>query len=169
MLDIIEKDLYERLRMDEETNDDKMPALRDSILASYITQRSGRTADAIMWIMKALFADGSTSASSVFQEVWHREHKTKSGGANKRKRDQVNIDKGDYGGYFDDDSVHSSQASEPPTPQKKRVNGEAIEEQSLAATYVETIAMRQRLFSLVSFLIEPMAKDSRIAGSHRFL
>ncbi|KAI0393897.1 hypothetical protein F5Y17DRAFT_430168 [Xylariaceae sp. FL0594] len=160
MLDVIEKDLHERQRMDDDSGDNERSALRESILASYMLQRSGRTTDGIMWIMKALFADGSTSASSVFQEVWPREYKIKSRGANKRKREQVNIDKGDYGGYLDDDSVISSQASEPPTPQKKRISRDGVEEHTLAASYVETIAMRQRIFALVSYLCYNVSDNS---------
>lgn len=152
MLDLLEKDLEERYRLDMENDSDEMPLLQSSILASYITQRSGRTADATMWIMKALFADGDTPSTSVFQEVWHREHKSNSQRAmNKRKREKVNIDKGEYGGYLDDESVHSSQVSEPPTPQKNRVNSVVAEGEVLETAYVETIPLRQRLFSLVSF------------------
>ncbi|KAI0909652.1 hypothetical protein F4823DRAFT_624769 [Ustulina deusta] len=159
MLDLLEKDLQERHRLDTENGLDDMPWLRGSILASYVTQRSGRTADAAMWIMKALFADGNTSSTSVFQEIWHREHKSKSllqqRTANKRKREKINIDKGEYGGYLDDESVHSSQASEPPTPQKKKTattSSALADEGVLETAYGETIPLRQRLFSLVSYL-----------------
>ncbi|KAI1158888.1 hypothetical protein F5B18DRAFT_638991 [Nemania serpens] len=153
MLDLLEEDLEERHRLDVQNGSDDMPLLQRSILASYIAQRSGRTTDVVMWIMKALFADGSTASTSVFQEIWHREHKSKSQRAmTKRKRDKVNIDKGDYGGYLDDESVHSSQASEPPTPQKKRTKAEWAEERDLETAYVETMSLRQRLFSLVSFV-----------------
>ncbi|KAJ3554502.1 hypothetical protein NPX13_g10595 [Xylaria arbuscula] len=165
MLDLLEKDIFERHRLDMENGDDEdMPLLQSSILSSYIAQRSGRTADVTTWVMKALFADGDTPSTSVFQEVWPREHKTKSAQqqrvANKRKRENVNIDKGEYGGYLDDESVHSSQASEPPTPQKNR------RETSLAPTlaeagiletaYGETIPLRQRLFSLVSDFLDEL-------------
>jgi hypothetical protein len=153
MLDVLEKDLDERYRLDMESGCPDMPLLRSSILASYISQRSGRTADRIMWIMKALFADGTMSATSVFPEVWPREHKSKSQRTiNKRKREKINIDKGEYGGYLDDESVHSSQASEPPTPQKNNTNRRLVEEQALETAYLETIPLRQRLFSLVSLL-----------------
>ncbi|KAI1127618.1 hypothetical protein F5Y10DRAFT_277956 [Nemania abortiva] len=163
MLDLLEEDLEQRNQLDMENSSDSMTFLQDSILASYITQRSGRTTDAVMWIMKALFADGSASSASVFQEVWHREHRTKSQRtANKRKRDKVNIDKGEYGGYLDDESVHSSQASEPPTPQKQRTKAELAEAEASEATFIETIAYRQRLFSLVSYLCYGLGDASPI-------
>ncbi|KAI1187405.1 hypothetical protein F5B17DRAFT_440333 [Nemania serpens] len=163
MLDLMEEDLHERHRLDTQNGSDDMPLLQGSILASYIAQRSGRTTDVVMWIMKALFADGSTASTSVFQEIWHREHKSKSKRAvNKRKRDKVNIDKGEYGGYLDDESVHSSQASEPPTPQKKRTKADWAEEQDLETVYVETMSLRQRLFSLISFLCYGLGDASPI-------
>ncbi|KAI0964924.1 hypothetical protein F4678DRAFT_476989 [Xylaria arbuscula] len=159
MLDLLEKDLEERHRLDTENGLDDMPFLRSSILSSYIIQRSGRTADVTMWVIKALFADGDTSSTSVFQEIWHREHRSKSTKhqrtPNKRKREKINIDKGEYGGYLDDESVHSSQASEPPTPQKKRVafvSSALADGGALEPAYSESISLRQRLFSLVSYL-----------------
>ncbi|KAI1272041.1 hypothetical protein F5Y07DRAFT_413036 [Xylaria sp. FL0933] len=157
MLDLLESDLEERHRLDTENGSDDMPLLRSSILASYIAQRSGRTADVTMWTVKALFADGDTSSTSVFQEVWHREHKSKSTllkrTPNKRKREKINIDKGEYGGYLDDESVYSSQPSEPPTPQKKQTTTSILaDEEVLETAYGETIPLRQRLFSLVSYL-----------------
>ncbi|KAI1154554.1 hypothetical protein F4825DRAFT_460377 [Nemania diffusa] len=169
MLDLLEEDMDQRYKLDVETGCDDMPHLQGSILASYITQRSGRTSDVVVWIMKALFADGSTSSTSVFQEVWHREHKSKSRRTpNKRKREKVNIDKGEYGGYLDDESVHSSQASEPPTPQKRRTMEEGAEAEVLQATYVESIAFRQRLFSLVSFLCYHLRDASPIDFSNLY-
>ncbi|KAI0527719.1 hypothetical protein F5B22DRAFT_632334 [Xylaria bambusicola] len=161
MLDLLEKDVEERHRLDMKNGSDDMPLLQSSILASYIAQRSGRTADVTMWAMKALFADGDTPSTSVFQEVWPREHKSRSPlqqrTPNKRKRENVNIDKGEYGGYLDDESVHSSQASEPPTPQKNRKAmlsslPTLADADILETAYGETIPLRQRLFSLMSYL-----------------
>ncbi|KAI1175790.1 hypothetical protein F4777DRAFT_588286 [Nemania sp. FL0916] len=161
MLHLLEMDVRERHRLDVENGLEDMPFLQGSIIASYINQRSGRTADVAMWIMKALFADGSSSSTSVFQEVWHREHKTKSRrAANKRKRDKVNLDKGEYGGYLDDESVHSSQASEPPTPQKRRLGAEPADEEILETVYIETVPFRQRLFSIISFLCYGLGDDA---------
>ncbi|KAI0857134.1 hypothetical protein F4860DRAFT_506235 [Xylaria cubensis] len=170
MLDLLEKDVEERYKLDMEDTSDQMLMLQDSILASYVTQRSGRTTDAIMWIMKALFADGNTPSTSVFQEVWHREHKSKSRRAlNKRKREKVNIDKGEYGGYLDDESIHSSQASEPPTPQKNRVKLAVVkEDEDPESAYNETIPLRQRLFSLVSYLCYGLGDASPIDFSNLY-
>ena len=158
MLDLLEKDIHERHRLDEENGSDDMPLLQSSILSSYIAKRSGRTAAVTSWVMKALFADGDTPSTSVFQEVWPREHKTRSMPqqrvANKRKREKVNIDKGEYGGYLDDESVHSSQASEPPTPQKTRTaissSPTLADAEIFQTAYGQTIPLRLRLFSLVS-------------------
>ncbi|KAI0006894.1 hypothetical protein F4779DRAFT_594527 [Xylariaceae sp. FL0662B] len=156
MLDLLESDLIERHDMDIQNDNSDFPMLRESILASYIGQRSGRTAGGTKWIMNAIFADGSKNASSIFQEIWVKEHRGGSKSVrNKRKREAVNIEKGNYGGWLDDDSVYSSQASEPPTPQKRRTNsGKMASEdfQALEPTFVESIPLRQRLFSLLSYL-----------------
>lgn len=180
MLDVLEADLHERHRLDVESGgddgqDDPQPLLlQKSILATYIAQRTGRNAGGLKWIMKAIFADGSNNANSLFQEVWHKEHKGLSKNAlNKRKRATVNIEKGDFGGWLDDDSVYSSQASEPPTPQKRRTNlGNVAGEdfQALEPAFVESIPLRQRLFSLVGFLPQESIKNTWIDVSiHLFV
>ncbi|KAI1488770.1 hypothetical protein F5X96DRAFT_684747 [Biscogniauxia mediterranea] len=156
MLELIESDLEERRRLDMESGQDDRPHLRDSILAGYLSQRSGRSAGNVKSIMKAIFADGSKSASSLFQEVWYKEHKGMSHTAlNKRKRERVNIEKGDFGSWLDNDSVYSSQASEPPTPQKRRTNSGRVDRsdfQALEPTFMESVPLRQRLFSALSYL-----------------
>ena len=154
MLDVLEADLHERHRLDTESGQEAFPLLQKSLLATYIGQKTGRNTGGLKWITKAIFADGSAGAVSVFQEIWRREHKGVSKNVlNKRKRAAVNIEKGDFGGWLDDDSVYSSQTSEPPTPQKRRVNSGNMgseDFQALEPAYVESIPLRQRLFSLVS-------------------
>ncbi|KAI1333506.1 hypothetical protein F5Y15DRAFT_405052 [Xylariaceae sp. FL0016] len=156
MTELLQNDLEERLRLDNENGDEDMTQLRDSILAGYIAQRSGRSGIGIKWIMKTIFADGSKSASSLFQEIWHKEHKGSSVQAmNKRKRDKVNIESGDFGAWMENESVYSSQASEPPTPQKRRTNSANLDQndfQALEPAFVESIPLRQRLFSMLSYL-----------------
>ncbi|KAI4864250.1 hypothetical protein F4820DRAFT_458965 [Hypoxylon rubiginosum] len=156
MLDLLEQDLIERRKMDVESGQSDCPMFRDSIFVSYINQRSGRSAGGLKSIMEAMFADGSVAASSRFQEVWENEHKTTSkNAAKKRKREAVNIKEGNFGGYLDDDSVYSSRASEPPTPQKRRTNSGDLGDadfQALEPAYVESIPLRQRLFSLLSYV-----------------
>ncbi|KAI0841471.1 hypothetical protein F5Y06DRAFT_307528 [Hypoxylon sp. FL0890] len=157
MFDLLQQDLVERHNLDVESGDPDCPMLRDSILASYIGQRSGRTAGGgLKWIMDAIFADGSVTASSLFREVWQKEHKENPESATKkRKREAVNIDKGNFGGWLDDESVYSSQTSEPPTPQKRRTNSGGLGDpdfQALEPAYVESIPLRQRLFALLSYL-----------------
>ncbi|KAI0379567.1 hypothetical protein F5Y04DRAFT_271871 [Hypomontagnella monticulosa] len=155
MLDVLEEDLAERHKLDEESGDKNFPMLRESILAGYIAQRSGRSTGGLKVIMEAIFADGSVTASSRFQEIWQKEHKENpKSAAKKRKRETVNIEKGNFGGYLDDESVYSSQASEPPTPQKRRTSGNLGDPdfQALEPTYVESIPLRQRIFSLLSYL-----------------
>lgn len=161
MLDVIEADLLERTRLDEQEEnlraggeDDTCdyPRLQNSILAGYIKERNGRTGG-LKWMIRVLFADGQDSAASLFQEVWYKEHKgvSRTKALKKRKR-KINIEKGDFGNLLDDDSVYSSQNSEPPTPQKRRTYSDLHESPALAASYVESIALRQRLFAHLSYL-----------------
>ncbi|KAI2621863.1 hypothetical protein GGS21DRAFT_541665 [Xylaria nigripes] len=147
MLDLLERDILERHRLDMETGCDDMPTLRCAILASYLNQRCGRILDVVM---KALFADGSTTATAVFQEVWPKECKRKrrsEDALKKRKLGKVNLDKGEYGGYLDDESA----PSEPPTPQKARAKSGRAEQELFEMTYIKTVPLRQRLFSWASF------------------
>ncbi|KAK8124454.1 uncharacterized protein PG998_000213 [Apiospora kogelbergensis] len=137
MFDVVEADLHERLRLDNEADN---------------AGGKGRSGG-LKWIMKALFADGSKGSSSVFQEMWHNEHKGISKKAiNKRKRTQVNLEKGEYGAWLDDESIYSSQASEPPTPQKLLSSSGKSKLQTLEPAFVESIRLRQRLFAMLSFL-----------------
>ncbi|OTB13738.1 hypothetical protein K445DRAFT_24234 [Daldinia sp. EC12] len=156
MMDLLEQDLVERHRLDVENDQPDCPMLRDSILAGYIAQRSGRSTGGLKSIMEAIFADGSVAASSRFQEIWQKEHKeAPKDTAKKRKRETVNIEKGNFGGWLDDESVYSSQTSEPPTPQKRRTISGGLGDpdfQALEPAYVESISLRQRLFSLLSYL-----------------
>jgi hypothetical protein len=161
MLDVLEADLCERARLDEEAHTRaadqnsqcEYPLLKDSMLAGYISQRSGRSSGGLKWIMKAIFADGSKSSASLFQELWHNEHRGGSKKAIHKRKREINIEKGEFGGLLDDDdSVYSSQASEPPTPQKRRKPTTKYEFQSLETAYVDSIPLRQRVFVLLSFL-----------------
>ncbi|KAH9903566.1 hypothetical protein F4778DRAFT_734687 [Xylariomycetidae sp. FL2044] len=155
MLDLLDADIKERHRLDQESGKEEMTMLRDSILAGYIGQRSGRGAGGVKLIMKAIFADGSKSPTSQFQEIWTKEHKGISKSSlKKRKRETVDIDKGNFGGWLDDDSAYSSQESQPPTPQKRRTNSGLgnPDFQALETAYTESIPLRQRLFSMLSYL-----------------
>ncbi|KAI8962127.1 hypothetical protein F5Y11DRAFT_202216 [Daldinia sp. FL1419] len=156
MMDLLEQDLVERHKLDVENDEPDLPMLRDSILSGYVAQRSGRSAGGLKWIMEAIFADGGVAASSRFQEIWQKEHKENPKNVvKKRKRETVNIEKGNFGGWLDDESVYSSQTSEPPTPQKRRTNSSDVGDpdfQALEPAYVDSISLRQRLFSLLSYL-----------------
>jgi hypothetical protein len=160
IFDVLEEDIYERIKMDEQEHarggiqkgNCRYPLLAESMLAGYVKQRNGRTGG-VKWIIRVIFADGQDSSASLFQEVWDKEHKgvTKTVALKKRKR-KINIEKGDFGGLLDDDSVYSSQTSEPATPQKRRTVLTMHESPALAASYIESISLRQRLFSMLSSL-----------------
>lgn len=158
MFDVLERDILERIRIDEEEHartggeegECAFAMLSDSILAGYLEQCERKRTNGAKWLVTVIFADGQTSSARQFQEIWDKEHKgiSRDRIVRKRKR-KVNIEKGDFGGLLDDDSVYSSQNSEPPTPQKRR---SGLESPALQASYVESIALRQRLFYLLSYL-----------------
>ncbi|KXJ94840.1 hypothetical protein Micbo1qcDRAFT_160147 [Microdochium bolleyi] len=158
MFAAIEADMHERHRVDIAGEDEEFSMLRKSMLANYVAQRGGRAGGGgLKWAIKAMFADGDKNSNSLFQEIWHKEHKGISLKAlNKRKRAAVNLEKGDYGTWLDDESVFSSQGSEPPTPQKRRTNSDRSvgtpDFQALEASYAESIPLRHQLFSMLSFL-----------------
>jgi len=160
MLEVIEKDMQERRDMDEREHLSaggaegkcNYPLLGNSILAGYLNQRNGRTGG-LKWIVRVIFADGQGSASSLFQEIWDKEHKGRSRNkAFKKRKRKINIEKGDFGELLDDDSVYSSQNSEPPTPQKRKSHANKDESPALEASFVESIPLRQRLFAALSYL-----------------
>lgn len=166
LFDVIEADLEERTRLDEQAHAQaggedgqcRYALLADSMLAGYVNQRNGRTGG-LKWIVRVIFADGQDSSASLFQEVWDKEHKglSRNKTLKKRKR-KINIEKGDFGGLLDDDSVYSSQNSEPPTPQKKKSFAEKHDASALESSYVESIALRQRLFAMLSYLCHYLPK-----------
>ncbi|ETS84756.1 hypothetical protein PFICI_02781 [Pestalotiopsis fici W106-1] len=165
MCDVLEADILERARIDEEEHDRaggeegecSYAMLSNSILAGYLNQCERKRTNGAKSLMAVIFADGQTSSARQFQEIWDKEHKgiSRDRIVRKRKR-KVNIEKGDFGGLLDDDSVYSSQNSEPPpTPQKRRSGSESP---ALQTSYVESIALRQRLFYLLSYLCNFLPK-----------
>ncbi|KAK6207255.1 hypothetical protein LQW54_007339 [Pestalotiopsis sp. IQ-011] len=156
MFDVMEADIMERARIDEEehrtggTGECAYKMLADSMLAGYINQCDRRrSGGGVKWLINVIFADGQTSSTRQFLEIWANEHRGPPKNRYLKRKRNFNMEKGDYGGLLDDESIYSSQASEPPTPQKRKSGSESP---ALEASYVESIALRQRLFYLLSYL-----------------
>ncbi|KAK5990202.1 hypothetical protein PT974_08468 [Cladobotryum mycophilum] len=163
MLDVLDADWEERERFDEEAhaangNKGKVPeTLRsESMIVMYMDQQGGRQSGP-KGILRALFAYSGSVSSAGFQEIFEKEHKGPRQPSKKRKREPVlDLANDKFGDYFDDESF-SSGVSEPPTPQKKRTRKDAG---SLSPGMVESIALRLRLFRLLSVATYTLRKKA---------
>ncbi|KAK2011124.1 hypothetical protein LZ32DRAFT_587301 [Colletotrichum eremochloae] len=156
MLEVLETDVYERKRMDEDalTSSDApqdWTNMSESILVMYIRQKTDSGRGALRMILQAVFADGSTSSMAKFPEVFNKETKGLASDDKKRKRTTtVDIDNDQFGDYFNDptDSEPSDTGS-PGTPRTSRTpetkSGDAI-----VPALAESIPLRLRLMELMS-------------------
>ncbi|KAF5515340.1 hypothetical protein CGCS363_v001452 [Colletotrichum siamense] len=169
MLDVLEADLKERKRMDEEamgsSQDTDWTNLKGAILVMYVKQKADSNRSGLKMISQALFADGYTSAMSKFPEIFNRETKGLPSEDTKRKRmATLDIENDQFGDYFDDDLVESddqqSQSEEPPTPRTPSRRAGAFVTPELA----ESIPLRLRLMDLLSEVSERLPYDFQ---SHR--
>ena len=167
MLDVIELDWAERERQDLDAfaangKDGEVPlsARQESMIVMYMEHNIDRQS-ASRRIVKALFADGGSLASSLFPEVFEKEPRGPKKESKKRKRDQtLDLENGKFGDYFDDDSI-SSGVSEPPTPQRARDK----RRESFAAAnpgFVESVLLRLRFFKAVSTATTTLRKRSEL-------
>ncbi|KAE8416995.1 hypothetical protein BDV36DRAFT_296581 [Aspergillus pseudocaelatus] len=185
MCEVLEDDWNERKRMCDRNSNTDDKALKDSLIFRYITETTagyGRNRR----ILRAIFADGGSSASNEFREVFHHELKKPKQDKNTKKREiQVNIDEEQYGDYLtDDDSSSSSSdnntkndpdtASKRPTRQTKRPRRGTRAKDAKSADAVDTtstvyalsdvsshggfqsLALRQRLLHLLSGVAEAL-------------
>ncbi|KAI9039927.1 uncharacterized protein KD926_008913 [Aspergillus affinis] len=129
MCEVLEDDWEERKRLhsastkqkeDGETSKGGPKILQDSLIVRYIDEGSSRYGK-IRRIMRAIFADGSTSSVNEFREVFHRELKQpKRETENIKKREvEVNIDEEEYGDYQTDDGGSSQNETDPTTTSKR--------------------------------------------------
>ncbi|KAE8136679.1 hypothetical protein BDV38DRAFT_107207 [Aspergillus pseudotamarii] len=183
MCEVLEDDWNERKRMHDRTSNTDDKALKDSLIFRYITETTagyGRNRR----ILRAIFADGGSSASNEFREIFHHELKKPKQDKNTKKREvQVNIDEEQYGDYLTDDDDDSSDnntkndpdtASKRPTRQTKRPRRGTRAKDAKSADAVDTksavyalsdvsshggfqsLALRQRLLHLLSGVAEAL-------------
>jgi hypothetical protein len=169
MLDVMEADWEERLRLDTEAHEQggrdtgkecEYTHLKDSILVGYVNALLKERKNARTQILRALFADGSQADLAVYKEVFERETSTQS--KNKRKRAEtldmdhaLDLENGQFGDYIGgvEDNL-SSEDSDLPKPEPGR--GGRRGRQKKAADPVTSDGMlgsvfiRLRLFSLLS-------------------
>lgn len=159
LLDVLERDLEERIKLDEERGDKTYPTLKESIIVSYIGEHQ------LGHIMRVLFAYISDDSHS-YKEIWPKETRGPTA-TNKRKRDkQVDLENDEYGDWFDsedesfgneDEALDDARA--PPLPSRKRGKGRGRpkkKERFLPTVesplLEETIPIRRRIFALMSRL-----------------
>ncbi|KAL4920026.1 hypothetical protein BDW62DRAFT_178277 [Aspergillus aurantiobrunneus] len=185
MCEVLEEDWDERQRIRENdpSHDDR--TLRDSMVVHYINNSSAG------WghhrrILRAIFADGGTSAVNEFREVFHHELKLSRKRAAKekepRKREAaVDIDAEEYGDFYhtsdhEDDGGSSGRESKrprrgaavrstrknPATPKSNPTPGSTTPDPTLASSLlgdIASLALRQRLLHLLSTVSESLPTD----------
>lgn len=168
MLDVLEADWEERDRRDQEayrasgkSGDIPHTSRSQSMILMYMEQQGGRQ-NGIKGILKSLFADGDELSSSAYREVFDKEPRGPRKQSKKRKREQVlDLENDKFGDYFDDESI-SSGISEPPTPQKPKDKRKAAEAGGHYPGMVESVAIRLRLFKLLSAVTYTICKRSEL-------
>ncbi|GKT52058.1 uncharacterized protein ColSpa_12239 [Colletotrichum spaethianum] len=147
MLDVLETDLYERKRMDEDalaSSDEpqEWTNMSESILVMYIRQKTDSGRGALRMILQAVFADGSTSSMAKFPEVFSKETKGLASDDKKRKRTAtLDIDNDQFGDYFNDPT--DSEPSDTGTPATQA-------EGATVPVPADSIPLRLRLMELMS-------------------
>lgn len=151
MLDVLEADYGERRRLDRERDakeeNHEFRMVQDSLLVSYITPKNSRSSP-VKPIMSALFADGGSSSTAIYKEVFKNETMVASKTSKKRKRHHVDLENDNFGDYDDDSSTGGS---EPPTPEHQRTAARTVDDSVpwTSSSLAETIPLRLRLFAMV--------------------
>ncbi|KAH8176016.1 major facilitator superfamily transporter [Sarocladium implicatum] len=153
VLDVLEKDWEERLRIDLESHElsgdsGEAPAVsrQDSMIAKYMGNLSGESG--CRTLVRSLLVSGDRSAAT-YPEIFDREPRGPKKSSNKRKRDAVlDLENDRFGDYFDEESV-SSGVSEPPTPQKPK-DGRPQATANPSTGLLESTDLRLRLFKILA-------------------
>ncbi|TDZ18491.1 hypothetical protein Cob_v008493 [Colletotrichum orbiculare MAFF 240422] len=156
MLDVLEADLEVRKRNDGESsprsNVPKWTDVRESIVVMYIRQTAGSSRHASKTILHSIFADGDAPSLAKFPEIFNKETKGLPSEDKKRKRlATLDIDKDQFGDYFDDDFVDSgpSDGEYPGTPGTPRTPSRKAGDIVTIET-AESIPLRIRLMGLLA-------------------
>ncbi|EFQ24929.1 hypothetical protein CGRA01v4_06811 [Colletotrichum graminicola] len=153
MLDVLETDVYERKRMDEDalTSPQEWANMSESILVMYIRQKTDSGRGALRMILQAVFADGSTSYMAKFPEVFNKETKGLASDDKKRKRmATLDIENDQFGDYFNDPT--DSEPSETGSPGTSRTSRtpQTKSEEAIVPVLAESMPLRLRLMELMS-------------------
>lgn len=170
MCEVLEDDWSERLKMSEKAGGDDEP-LKQSLIFRYIDRGSlgfGRNRR----ILRAIFADGGSTAASEFGQVFPKELESSRGGdgndnIKKRETAAVNVDAEQFGDYLSNDEDKETESEDGQTdakPSRKRprrgTRNTTKETSTPSSTTSNTsitllgplpsLTLRQRLLSLLS-------------------
>ncbi|OHE96050.1 hypothetical protein CORC01_08587 [Colletotrichum orchidophilum] len=166
MMDVLETDIYERKRIDEESlassqQPQNWTNMRESILVMYIKQKTDSGRGALRMILQAVFADGCSSSTAKFPEVFNKETKGLPSEDKKRKRmTTLDIENDQFGDYFNEELTDSepSEAGTPGTPRiahtPARKPGDVV-----ATALADSIPLRLRLMELLSEVAYNMPEE----------
>lgn len=187
MLDVLEGDWAERVRVSEGGKVEEGSVLEEGLIVQYLgtSGLAGRSG----WrrVMRAVFANGDAKACREFGEIWKNETKERKVEAEHGrgvKRKKLDIDEGDFGDYARDeddedevvvkDEYHGLRVSTRSSRQRSPVPAEAEEEDvDVAGVNMkegnyggwEAINIRRRLLVLVSLLPLSPRKASNLSSS----
>lgn len=130
MCDVLEDDWKERRRRQTEGSHGGVTApalsaqqeiLKESLLLKYVNTTSG-VSGRNRRIMRAIFADGSSSALNEFREIFHNEPRELNQDQDRPQKRQVdvNIDEDIYGDYIGQDNEDDLCEEEPTAAEKER-------------------------------------------------
>ncbi|KAL5343787.1 hypothetical protein BJX70DRAFT_122577 [Aspergillus crustosus] len=183
MCEVLEEDWQERWTKDHSPDS---PALRNSLIFHYITKSShgfGRNRR----ILRAIFADGGTTAANEFREVFHRELKLSRKKAaeekDSKKREAaaaVDIDAEEYGDFYlttDNEDGEGSSGRESKRPRRskattsketaavitktKPITDSTDPDPTLSSSLlgdINSLGLRQRLLHLLSAVSQALPK-----------
>lgn len=169
VVDVLEADYEERKRLDEESAGKNQHCeyalLQESLLVAYIMPKTSRSSP-VKPIMSALFADGGSSSTSIYKEVFKNETKIASKTTKKRKRG-LDLDNDNFGDYDDDSSTGGS---EPPTPEHQRTSARKVDDfvPWASSSLTETVPLRLRLFALLSRAVDDVPDKCGIKVSELY-
>ncbi|WEW60869.1 hypothetical protein PRK78_006357 [Emydomyces testavorans] len=185
LCEVLEADWEERLRRVKELEESDRKAARNkrqTILCGSLIYKYFKTSSGVSSrerrMMRAIFADGTSSASNEFREIFHNELKEleKESDKPKKREERVNVDDEIYGDYFqcdpDDQEESDSNYQEfrdelPSRPKRQRrtktdnsgatdvdrnyelLNKSHSESLTLLGD-LEALALRQRLLAILS-------------------
>ncbi|KAK1731394.1 hypothetical protein CaCOL14_009893 [Colletotrichum acutatum] len=166
MIDVLEADIFERKRLDEESlassqQPQNWTNMRESILVMYIKQKTDSGRGALRMILQAVFADGCTSSLAKFPEVFNKETKGLPSEDKKRKRmTTLDIENDQFGDYFNEELTDDepSEAGTPGTPRTPRTPARKAGG-FVAAPLADSIPLRLRLMELLSEVAYNMPEE----------